>query len=473
MNHRISLRFAIASSLALAPIASAQLSPSEKEDIGFTQLVAELGAATPTGDGLSVSQIEAFEGANYRPNTALFPSKSFAFPSGGSTGSAGHANTVGQYFYGVNSLAPDIGAAADSAVISSWQADNWITGGFLNAGNPLLLPNPESNSIQNHSYVGTTGITAQDEDILRRSDFAISRDDYLAVFGVNNGSTNPLPNLMGQSYNGIAVGLSNGNHSSGFTSVDGSGRVKPEIVVPTSATSWATPTVAAAGAMIIDTALSTPGLGNAARHEVTKALLLNGATKNESEFGGTWSNSPTIPIDTVYGVGELNIRNSHRNLTVGEVDASPSTTVTPEGWDLGDVTAATAQLYFFDLPAGSDAFTLTATLVWDRQVIATDTEDGPGVNFVFTSLLDNLDLQLLNASGFTPGSVVEQSISTNNNLEHLYVKDLAAGRYVFSVSSDSATAVEYGLAWRFEQVPEPSTAMLSLLGAALVFRRKR
>jgi len=66
----------------------------------------------------------------------------------------------------------------------------------------------------------------------QRLDYAIVRDGFTAVVGVNNGDSTTLPELLSQSYNTISVGRSDGKHGHGLTVLDGQGRIKPELVVP-------------------------------------------------------------------------------------------------------------------------------------------------------------------------------------------------------------------------------------------------
>jgi hypothetical protein len=73
-------------------------------DIGFTDLVARLGAGNvPTGAGIGCGQVEAQETTgNFGPNTsnAQFAGKTFT-PMSGAFGASSHATTVGQNFYGL------------------------------------------------------------------------------------------------------------------------------------------------------------------------------------------------------------------------------------------------------------------------------------------------------------------------------------------------------------------------------------
>lgn len=465
--------FAAFGAVILNSQANAQLSAGEKFDIGFTSLQTRLGIGMPTGSGISVSQVEALEGGvNYRPESAIFPDKAFQFPSGGSTTASGHATTVGRYFYGPDSLAPEIGRAVDSKVVTSYEVGHFLNNA-LNVGSASQLPAVEANDVQNHSWIGTTDNAATDQQVLRRMDFQIQRDDFVAVFGLNNGSGTPVPNLMAGAYNGITVGLSNGNHSSGATMIEGA-RTRPDLVVPTSATSWAAPTVSGAAALVIETARETPGLGNGDRSFVVKSILMTGATRDEPEFTAAWTNSSTQPLDATYGAGELNIDRSHAILTAGEFAASSTATVGSTGWDAGLSSAAALGLYFFDLSTQDMIYDVAGTLVWNRAITAVDTQAGPGVNYTFNSTLQNLDLRLFRvSSGFTPGEQLAASVSTVDNVELITFENLASGRYVWSVSADT-TGTEYGFSWvaGSQVVPEPSVAAL-LLALPLVWLRRR
>lgn len=478
LNPTIQRLFVLGSLLLSGGLAHGQLTTAEKEDVGFTALQTKLGSSMPTGAGISVSQVEAPDGSgNYRPTTATFPTKNFLFPSGGSTTASGHADTVGQFFYGTSSLSPGIGVSPNR--IASYEANDFLNAGFLNVGNTGALPSVEVNDVQNHSWIGNFETEAANVNAMRRIDHAIQRDDFVAVFGLNNGSGTSVPNLMAGAYNGITVGLSSGNHSRGGTTLDGGLRTRPDIVVPTSvpfeATSWATPTVGSAAALLLETARGTTGLGNAAKSVVVKSLLLTGATRDEPEFGGAWANSPTQPLDVVYGAGELNVLHSHDVLVAGENNASAVSTVANTGWDLGASSATVPQLYFFDLDSPGFTFEIAASLVWNRDIAVEDIQPDPGLNYVFTPSLANLNLRLFNASGFVLGSEIKASLSDVDNVELIVTSGLASGRYAWQVSSNTS-GVDYGFSWNVEGltlIPEPSSLTLVFAGLLLLTRRRR
>lgn len=450
--------------LAGGGLALGQHSVGELSDIGFTSLQGRLGLAMPTGEGVSVSQIEGSDGGLYRPDTALFPGQNFLFPSGGSTGASWHASAVGQFLYGPSSLAPDIGKTGE--VITSYEANHWLQSGGLRFGTPSLLPNVEGNDVQNHSWIGSLGSVDEDVEALRRMDYMIQRDDFVAVFGLNNGSFNPVPSLMAGAYNGITVGLSSGNHSTGTSPVEGA-RTRPDIVVPTNATSWATATVSSAAALMIETARATPALANGDKSEVVKAVLMAGASRNEPEFAGGWNNTVIQPLDPVYGAGELDVDRSERILSSGEHDSSTTVTLPSTGWDFATASSGVTGTYFFEITESSE---VGAALVWNRIIVATDTQPGIGTDYEFDATLADLNLRLFTATGFTLGTEVDASLSTIDNVELISISELAPGRYAWQVTSDTA-GTDYSLAWI--AIPEPALSALLTLSIFPLFRRRR
>lgn len=462
----------------LAPSAEAQLTAQQKADIGFTSLQERLGGSMPLGIGVSVTIVEAPDGSgNYRLNTAdaQLTGKTFEFPSGGSTAVSGHATTVGRYLFGTQSLAPRIGATVDGSTVANYEVNNWLLSGFLNVNNSSLLPAVETRKLVSHSWVGNLGNATDDTLGLNRADYAVQRDGTIATYALNNDSGTPIPALMASTYNGIVVGLSNGNHSRGTTTVNGSGRQKPDIVVPTDATSWATPTVSSAAGLLVQVAGTTGGLGNGQRQQVVKSLLMAGATKAGPNLPGTWSwsNSSTQPLDSIYGAGQLAIEAAYDILTAGEFNASNSSLAGARGWDFGLASSTVPQRYFFDVDQSLAGGSLTASLNWQRIMSAVDTQPGPGVSYSFSGTLANLDLRLYSASDFSLGSLLAESISNDNNTELIWAQGLTPGRYALQVSSNT-NSVDYGVAWTVV-VPEPGTWLLmavAVSGAAAVRARR-
>lgn len=108
--------------LSFTPIALADY----KADIGYTDLQNLLGANTPTGAGVKVTQVEA-GGTIYAPDVTdpQFNGKTISFPGAASASPSGHATWVGSIFYGTNSMASGISA------VTSYEANDWLSSLFL------------------------------------------------------------------------------------------------------------------------------------------------------------------------------------------------------------------------------------------------------------------------------------------------------------------------------------------------------
>lgn len=449
--------------LVMSILPSLTFGQGYKTLIGWTDLFAEKGEALEDGTGVVVVQPEA-PGSNadgediYMPNRqdGQFGGKNFTNGTGGSDDANSHATGVGRKFYGTSGIA---GGISD---ITGYDANDYIGRilGFSSEGDPLA----EGFDVGNHSYIGNGASEADTIDICQRFDFIINRDDTVMVVGANNGSGNSTPDLLAPSYNAITVGLTSGNHSRGPTSKYGPGRIKPDIVAPEGSTSGATPIVGAAAAILKEAGAGT----NAARNEVIRSTLFAGATKDE--FRSVWDRTAERPIDDVFGVGELNIYNSYHIFEGGEFDGStsePTSDVGAMGWDYGNFNGTDALYYNFEVT--DEQTELSAALVWNIDVI--DTDDSSEV-FDATTSLANLDLELYDSTGSFMGTLLDSSVSTLYNLEHIYDYELAAGNYTFRISGDSA--VDFGFSWRLNAVPEPTSAVLLGLGLlGLVARRRR
>jgi hypothetical protein len=433
-----------------------------KDDVGYTQLVAELtaqGATIPTGSGVTVTQVEALQlqldgSYAYRPDASygefIAPpvTKTFVQKTTSPTGISPHATEVGRFFYG-NSTS----IAAGVGTVNVWEADDWVNNG-LNRIHPSA-PVTESADVANFSWVGSYDDDSIDTKVLQRFDYSISNDDYVAVVGVGNGSSTTLPNLLCQSYNAISVGLTNGNHTHGYTTINGSGRIKPDIVAPYpyNKTSDGTAMVSSTAAMLMQTAKDMSST-NATHSETIKAVILAGATK--AEF--PWSHTQTQPLDSTYGAGELNVYNSYHILTGGEQEAG--STITNTGWDFSQSAAITSiNFYYFNVAEGSMLEELSAVLTWNCLVTANSNWS------TLTTTLANLDLSLWSFASGT-WTKLDWSASTVDNVELLWLQGLDAGEYALGVSSDGA-GTDYALAWNFTTVPEPGTLfMLASCAAA-------
>ncbi|MBC8041477.1 MAG: hypothetical protein H7Y06_13105 [Opitutaceae bacterium] len=442
MNIPRSIRLLVPSLVAL--IATGALHADWKDDVGYTRLQQTFPSEAPVSPAGGVTQAEAPDGsANYAPDTAspLFTGNTFDLKSGAS-GANGHAHAVASYFYGNTSS-----LLSSPLPVDLYNANNWLGSGFLNYGQSAA-PASENRRVQNHSWISmfdtsqatTSQINSAVTNINQRLDFAIDRDGFTSVVGMGNGASTTLPDLLGQSYHSLSVGLVNGSHSAGLTAWDGAGRMKPDLVAFEGVTSYSTPQVASAAALISEKIRNTPyspALSTADYPRLTKALLLAGAAKEPLPF---WSRPDTTkPYDSVYGAGALNVFLSHRILIAGQQPAHPSGTVAETGWDVN--TANSTRLYFFDIPSGGTSTHFSAALSWHRSLIFF-------AGSFFGPALTNLDLKLFTATGTTLGTQIDASLSTVDNVEHLYQATLAPGRYALQVSLTNGSATPYALAWR-------------------------
>lgn len=226
------------------------------------------------------------------------------------------------------------------------------------------------------------------------------------------------------------------------------GRSKPDLVAPgslielptlsnawsvASGTSFATPLVAGGAALLVgmgrDRALDTDAL-------VIKSVLMNSADKLPG-----WSHTPAAPLDVAFGAGQMNLEAAYYQYDAGEQGPGSVGSI---GWDHGTILGATDNVYNLDpqLPAGS---VLTATLAWNRQV-SSSTNDIETTIYT-ASPLANLDLLLYDDAN--PMSPTASSVSTVDNVEHLFLSVPSGGHYSLAVRSANALVdpLAYSLAW--------------------------
>jgi hypothetical protein len=437
----------------LAFAAAAQSIPDET---GLTALTQRLGAGNqPTGAGVVAALAEA-PAPGYLPDASdpQFAGKTILPMSAGS-GVSGHATVVGHHYFGLTtSLAPGIDT------IHAWEASSWLGPGFLN-GTGSTLPKLAVFKVINHSWIGA-GFDPNKS--LRKLDYAIEDQQFVTVVGVNNG-IGPLDfPLLAHGFNVIAVGRSDGQHHSGPTglSMDGPGRQKPELVAPASATSFATPLVSGAAALLVETARTHPALAGdplAERADLIKAVLMAGAEHragwtNNAPLSGPLRGSTTTPLDALWGADEIDVDLSHWILTG---DREPASIVLPPlanarhaGWDVVQLASGDSRWLRFSVAAGSPSVSVVAS--WHRHV---------ALNFGSYELPD-LDLELWRVDGFGQlhslvgdaglpyfGGGNVQSASPVENVEHLYATGLAPGEYALALRRlpDGSAPWNVALAW--------------------------
>ena len=423
----------------------ASLRALESETIGLTAMRRE--RPTITGAGIPVAQPEGIgaEGPNAW-EVPQFVNFSVAFTWTSSSGTAtnytnavggfsSHAFNVGLNFYGV--FGGEEGVAPGIPIV-----DNYEAGYYINT--IILNKQPTRAQVINQSFILNT--TVYD---LPYEDYAATYN-VLFVSGMNNIPDQPHP--PGTAYNGLGVGFFRPDalSSVGPTS---DGRCKPDLVAPHfCCTSFATPQVAGGAALLLQAGAANDGGSNTAsiatNSAVVKALLINGAVKTTN-----WTNGVTRPLDARYGAGVLNVYHSDRQLRGGRRPAIATNSVmagTPHpptahtnnvaslrGWDYSTLQSPATKdgvaHYYFNLPTNDGPHSVTATLVWKKAT-------GP---------LANLDLFLYETRSNT---LVLASTSSVDNVEHLFIPKLAAGRYDLQVLKHSTIppgAENYALAFDF------------------------
>ena len=453
------------------------------DDIGYSRLQTELGAATPNGAGVNVLQIEASQVAStdpsypvYAPDTtgSQFSGISFNFPGTASTAVSGHATTVADIFFSNASMAAGVNK------VGVYEVNGW-----LNAINFNAAPTPLNGSrIANDSWVGED--TTNDAAILRLTDRMTYQKQLIQVVGMNNGATPQA--LLSSAYNVISVGLSSGAQAKGSVAVDSvyvGGRTKPDLVAPQSVTSYATAYVSSAAAVLVQAGhqaglgLSTgsttvSGIGtvyDAERAETVKAALMAGAdrvTANTSTTDnitayGSGGNATANGLDSRYGAGQLDVYNSYHIINGGEHHSQQdgnSSYISQYGFDydtaFGGANGSNSSATYSFIPNTAQQF--SASLVWEL---------GVSNNAALSTTLHHLTLALYDVS---TASYAAQSLSTLDNTQNIYTQLTAGDIYQLQVTAADGVPFkwQYGLAWQMQPtaVPLPGTALL--FGAGLM-----
>jgi hypothetical protein len=405
------------------------------------------------GAGAQVAQAEAGS-PNWQVNPAAVGQSPGLFTYSSSSGSStsfpntlgsesGHADTVGSVFYGIPG-----GVATNVAHIDNYEANYFA----LTVVPTLMAIN---SPIVNQSFIFGASSVSEQRAIDRTYDNYAAQYRTLFVSGAGNSGPVSPPATC---YNGIAVGAYGGSSSVGPT--PDNGRAKPDVTAPSSVTSFSTPQVGGAAAVLLQAALRGDGGNNtnaAADPRTLKALLLNGAVKPAD-----WAAPSPSPLDPRYGTGVLNVFNSYKQLAGGKHGYVLATTVPAgnphpppsataavsslSGWDANTLTSSVlsdaVNHYFFNISnnLNSASFTATATLVWNRQLNQTS--------------INQLALFLYDAN---TGSLLTSSTSAVDNVQHIFVPKLPTGRYDLQVVKTGGVSVSnaetYALAFEFFAMP--------------------
>jgi hypothetical protein len=281
----------------------------------------------------------------------------------------------------------------------------------------------------------------------------LAYDDYIDLYrttivsGIGDGGAVLSP---ADCYNGIGVAAYGGESSTGPTA---DGRCKPDITAPAGATSFSTPLVSGAAAILIQGGRGLGMNATAANDSRTvKALLLNGAVKPPG-----WTHSVGVPLDRRYGAGILNVFNSYNELVAGRLAPAAATlsgighpplttgagAAMPRAWDVRAIASTPTEFavnHYLVTTTGTGS--LIATLVWDKPYGV------QAINRMSLFLYDSRD------------NILAYSQSPVDNVQQVFIGSLPAGTYEIEVvkakGAIGAPGVAcyrdaYALVWDFER----------------------
>jgi hypothetical protein len=371
-----------------------------------------------TGSGVVLMQIEsapaplAFE---VDPGSPGQPVSLFTY--GSTSGIAvTFPNRVGSESSHADDVAEDLFGANTGMAPGLLRVFNFETDYFYRT--VILADAPVRPLIFNQSFEFGDHNAAQDQ----------AYDNYIALHhtvvasGIGNGGPILTP---ADCYNGIGVAAYGGGSSTGPTA---DGRCKPDITAPATATSFSTPLVSGAAAILLQ-AGSRLGVNAAAAVDsrTIKALLLTGAEKPAG-----WTHTITAPLDPNYGAGILNILNSWAELEGGRHPPTSAELVSlrlnhpplaqgasitaSQGWDSRAITSTAVDegVNHYSITASATGSLIT-TLVWNKPFN--------------TTRINQLYLYVYNAAG----TLLASSRSTIDNLQHVYLTGLTPGAYEIQV----------------------------------------
>lgn len=442
----------------LASIAAADW----RDDIGWTRLVTEYSGAPVTGVGVQVSVVEGTDHlGNYMPMNPgplppEFSGKTIINATGTHTGESSHSRQVSRAMFGnLTSIAPGTNH------ITVYSAADWVNNriGFSSGADPVA----HNFRVQNHSWVFQPSIPDA-ENILKRVDYIAQRDHVTIVAGTANDGG--LLRVLVHGYNLLIVGRPDGGHGKGLTSFYGPGRVRPDIVAPSPYpgppfyTSHTTPIVSSIATLLHQAAAGT----DAARSDTMRAIIMAGATKDPFP---TWNRTTTRPLDLTYGVGQANIYNSYKIVEAGETNGSliePTSSIGNYGWDFVSSLAPTdAMHYDIVIDPGKQWRDVSFVLAWNIDV--QDTDPSPLV-FNPVTTLANFDMRFYDSSGTFLGTLLDQSVATAGNVEHLFFNSLGPGRYTLRITTNMNYS--FALAWSSKAIPEPLAGVSLVLASTLL-----
>ena len=406
--------------------------------VGLERITAELGRATPTGRGIVTGHVEAGRHDAYMPNADHRRTAGVRFiPRSGASKISAHADSTAGHIYGERGLANGV------TQVHCFAVKDWLAAGCLGTGT-TRPPAAGLVRVFNHSWVGVKGRTEFAEAALRRVDYLVDTYDAIVVAGVNNSPYSSIPPLLASAYNAIAIGQWDGHSSGGYTRIEQPDRCKPDLVAPGGRVSSAAPVVTALVARLLEVADQMGG--NACRAEVIKAVLMAGADKPPE-----WAREEGKPLARHYGAGRVRFDRSYYLLRRGPLP--PGFANTRYGWSFHSAATGTTSTWRMDSPAACGEVSIILT--WHRRIdgrVVRDPESGR-TGWDDRPRLADFDLALVRLDDDGAAHTAAASRSRIDNVEHIYLTELPAGRYRLEVSrrDELAEAWDFALAWRFER----------------------
>jgi hypothetical protein len=414
--------------------------------IGYEELYEELGDDFPTGQGITVTQVEAAEeGGAFAPDLDFDEFQGLRiFVAGSRSGPASvHATKIGRILYG-----SETGLAPGVDHITVFKSDDWLLEGSLGvASRNRRAPHILEGDVQCHAWVGRLSDSQSRSvaaDAVRRFDYVVERDGITAVVSIDNGAGGSVPDLLAHTHNGIVVGRIDGEHSSGKTFFEGIGRAKPDLVGPLESTSLNVSIVSSLAALLLETSRKSPDLEAAAYPAGIKAILMAGTRK---DLLPSWEGTAARPLDALFGSGLVNVYRSYHILTSRRQLPGGLSQIYPLGWDVNRISDRGLEVYVLQVPDGTHLEDISICLAWNRQI--EDIE--PGGGFTPVPRIADMTLRLIDVDS-EPFDLVGESASAYDNVEYIHIPRLEAGSYSMVVRTDIES--DYALAWFSRPVVE-------------------
>lgn len=245
-------------------------------------------------------------------------------------------------------------------------------------------------------------------------------------------------------------------------------------------TSFAAPMVSGGAALLYSASYDQMPANAASRDaRVIRAVLMNSAAKLPGWDASSTEVDSVITtrhgLDPNQGAGRMDLAAAWDQYlpsagAVAGVMTGPVNVVAKRGWDLAQVSLFDS--IFYDLGfIGPGAWQLTSTLVWHRDM------EIDAFSNVSEQKQANLDLHLWKLANDSPDwTLLAQSISEYNTLEHLYIPLDGGNDYrlevrytnnIFALSTASDFE-SFALAWNMEFIPEPVAAWWFGLGVMVL-----